>query len=270
MKFLEALFCPVCHGSLHLKDKTLKCENNHSFDLAKEGYVNLLTNSHKSGDLMGDNKSMALSRQDFLNKGYFESLASFISSYAEENFSEGSSILDICCGEGYYSSKISEKGRYNLYGFDLSKAMVRLAAKRKLDASFFVANLSHIPLKDNSISFGFHLFAPFHEEEFYRVLEKGGKLLTVVPGENHLFELKEKIYDKPYKNDEKLPETSLLKLTDKFKVSQNINLRSNSDIENLFMMTPYYYRTSETDKNKIKSLDSLSVTVDFVIGEYTK
>ena len=79
MKFLEALFCPVCHGSLHLKDKTLKCENNHSFDLAKEGYVNLLTNSHKSGDLMGDNKSMALSRQDFLNKGYFESLASALS-----------------------------------------------------------------------------------------------------------------------------------------------------------------------------------------------
>ena len=270
MKFLEALFCPVCHGALYSEGKNLKCENNHCFDLAKEGYVNLLTNSHKSGDLMGDNKSMALSRQDFLNKGYFESLASFISSYAEENFSEGSSILDICCGEGYYSSKISEKGRYNLYGFDLSKAMVRLAAKRKLDASFFVANLSHIPLKDNSISFGFHLFAPFHEEEFYRVLEKGGKLLTVVPGENHLFELKEKIYDKPYKNDEKLPETSLLKLTDKFKVSQNINLRSNSDIENLFMMTPYYYRTSETDKNKIKSLDSLSVTVDFVIGEYTK
>ena len=268
MNFYKELSCPVCKSDLMKEEKCLKCEKGHSFDIAKEGYVNLLTASHKSGDLLGDNKSMALSRQNFLNKGYFSSLSSFLSDYAKKHFNEKSILLDICCGEGYYSSEVLKENKYTLYGFDLSKSMVRLGAKRRLPASFFVANLSRIPLKDESIDFAFHLFAPFHEKEFSRILKKDGRLLTVVPGENHLFELKEAIYEKPYKNDEKLPEADELILKDTFKVKEKITLTSKEDIESLFMMTPYYYRTSQKDKEKLQSLDSLEVTVEFVVGEY--
>ena len=89
-------------------------------------------------------------------------------------------------------------------------------------------------------------------------------------GENHLFELKEKIYDKPYKNDEKLPETKELILKATHKVKEKITLNSKEDIESLFMMTPYYYRTSEKDKDKLNGLDTLEVTVEFVVGELGK
>lgn len=270
MNFYKELSCPVCRSDMHNHDRCLKCENGHSFDLAKEGYVNLLTSSHKSGDLLGDNKSMALSRQSFLNKGYFASLSGFLSGYIKENCKENDVLLDICCGEGYYSAEVLKENNLTLYGFDLSKNMVRLAGKRKLTATFFVANLSRIPIKNESTDLAFHLFAPFHEKEFSRVLKKSGKLLTVVPGANHLFELKEKLYDKPYKNDEKLPETSELKLIDTCKVKEKITLISKEDIESLFMMTPYYYRTSPADKDKLKNLSSLDVTVEFVIGVYAK
>lgn len=270
MNFYKELSCPVCKNDLIKENKCLKCQSGHSFDIAKEGYVNLLTASHKSGDLLGDNKSMALSRQNFLNKGYFSSLSKFLSGYVKENCKKESVLLDICCGEGYYSAEVLKENSCTLYGFDLSKSMVRLAAKRKLTGSFFVANLSKIPLKDESVDFAFHLFAPFHEKEFSRILKKDGRLLTVVPGESHLFELKEAIYEKPYKNDEKLPEANELKLHNTYKVKEKITLSSKEDIESLFMMTPYYYRTSQKDKKKLQSLDSLEVTVEFVVGEYGK
>lgn len=270
MKFYYEFSCPVCGEDMYPEEKALKCKNGHSFDCAKEGYVNLLTSSHKSGDLTGDNKSMALCRQSFLNKGYFSCLSSFLSKYINEKCQKESVILDICCGEGYYSSEVLKSRELSLYGFDLSKSMVRLAAKRKLPASFFVANISKIPMKSHSIDLAFHLFAPFHEKEFSRVLKKDGVILTVVPGENHLFELKCKIYEKPYKNDEKLPQTESLKLKRTYKVKDTVRLTSSSDIESLFMMTPYYYRTSQKDRDKIKSLDFLEVTVEFVIGEYMK
>ena len=270
MKFYSSLICPVCGEKVQANEKSVVCSNGHSFDIAKEGYVNLLSSSHKSGDLMGDNKSMALCRRDFLNSGKFASLANFIANKAEKIKKENPVILDTCCGEGYYSQKVLEKKKCELYGFDLSKNMIRLAAKRKLDASFFVANLSHIPIKSQSADLAFHLFAPFHESEFSRILKKDGVLLSGVPGENHLFELKEKLYEKPYKNDEKLPETALLTLLEKHKISAKITLTSNEDIQNLFIMTPYYSRTSQSDRNKLSELEFLETTVEFVVGEYIK
>lgn len=270
MKFIDNMICPVCGSKFTQKEKSLVCNNNHLFDIAKQGYVNLLCGKSKSGDLIGDNAAMAQSRQAFLNKGYFSALADGLCEYIASLEKENPTMLDICCGEGYYSQKVLEKQPGELYGFDLSRQMVRLAAKRKLDASFFVANISHIPIKDESIDIAFHLFAPFHENEFSRVLRKNGVLLSVVPGENHLFELKEKIYDTPYKNDEQLPKTEKLKLSEKFKISNIISLASNEDIQSLFAMTPYYYRTSQSDKEKIQSLDRLETRIEFVVGVYKK
>ncbi len=270
MYFIDKLICPVCGSKFTQNEKSLVCGNNHLFDIAKQGYVNLLSGKSKNGDLIGDNGSMAQSRQAFLNKDYFSSLADGICEYVTSMKKEKPVMLDICCGEGYYSKKVLEKQSGELYGFDLSRQMVRLAARRKLDASFFVANISHIPIEDESVDIAFHFFAPFHENEFSRVLRKGGVLLSVVPGENHLFELKEKIYDTPYKNDEQLPETKNLNLSDTFKISKTVSLESNEDIQSLFAMTPYYYRTSQKDKEKIHLIDRLETTVEFVVGVYTK
>lgn len=270
MNFLNELCCPVCGSDFSLENKSLVCSCGHCFDMAKEGYVNLLTSSHKSGSLIGDNKSMALSRQNFLSKGFFSALSKFLCDYTQKREKRNPVVLDICCGEGYYSSELLQNTKCRLYGFDLSKEMIRLAAKRKTNASFFVANISKIPMKERSVDLAFEFFAPFHESEFSRVLKKDGVLLCAVPGENHLFELKEKIYKKAYKNDEQLPKTTLLTLRNTYKVQRKIELNSSEDIVNLFKMTPYFYHTSAEDLQKLYSLTHLETTTEFVISEYVK
>lgn len=264
------IICPVCGKELTESEAAFFCPDGHSFDKAKEGYVNLLVGNHKSGTLIGDNKSMAALRRDFLNKGYFAPLADEIVRQIKKAEIEVPVLLDICCGEGYYSQKVLDGTDGVLYGFDISKAMVRLAAKRKTGGIFFVANLSHIPLKDNSVDVAFHLFAPFHEKEFARVLKPGGTLLTVVPGKNHLFELKKALYDSPYPNDEKLPGTEVLRLSDIVKVKDEITLPDKADIDALFGMTPYYYKTSPADKQKLSKLDRLTTQTEFVVAVYKK
>lgn len=265
---MSGIICPVCGGDLKEENRSLKCEKGHCFDRAKEGYVNLIAGAHKKGSLIGDNRDMALSRKTFLEKGYFNPLLEELIRIIKEQNISCPEILDICCGEGYYSHKIKEAVSCEMSGFDISKEMVRLAAKRKNGCEYFVANLSHIPVKDKSTDIAFHLFAPFHEKEFSRIIKDGGTLITVVAGENHLFELKEILYDTPYKNDEMPPETENLTLKEKRKITEKIHLSSKEDIDALFRMTPYYYRTSDKDKDKLSGVNELDVTVDFAVFIY--
>lgn len=259
------LSCPICKERLTSDFRTISCSNGHSFDIAKEGYVNLLR-SNKSGDLIGDDKLSARCRRDFLNKGYYKPLQDYLKSLFVN--SRGS-LLDICCGEGYYTSALAENVNLNVYGFDISREMIRLAAKRG-GAAYFVANLAAIPVADGSFDYAVHLFAPFQEAEFTRILKDNGRLYTVVPGSHHLYGLKQAIYETPYFNDEKLPQTDKLKLLSKCKISADITLANQEDIDAVFRMTPYYFHTSIQDKEKLKHIDTLKTKIEFVIGEYGK
>ncbi len=263
------IICPVCGDFLYKTNRTYRCGNGHCYDEAKEGYVNLLTGS-KPGNLIGDSKDMARSRREFLSKGYFSPLADKIAQIIKDSVKIAPSVCDICCGEGWYADYIKNRTSCEITGFDISREMVRLAAKRKNDMTFFVANISNIPLKDKSIDICYHLFAPFHEKEFSRITKDDGIIITAVAGENHLFELKEVLYETPYKNDEKPPETKKLVIKEKIKVTDRIHLESKEDIDALFKMTPYYYHTSEKDKEKLSKLQELDVTVDFAIFIYIK
>ena len=264
---MEFLLCPVCKNELKLQDRSFVCEKGHCFDIAKEGYVNLVTGS-KSGALIGDNKDMARSRKAFLDKGYFSSLSDALCNIIGSIHAE--SVLDICCGEGYYSEKIADTLSCSVYGFDLSKEMIRLAAKRKSKAEFFVANMADIPIADNSIDCAIHLFAPFCEKEFLRVIKQGGYLISVCPGAKHLWEMKAAIYDKPYENEEVSPDLQGFTLEKSTNAVSHITLTDNNNIDSLFKMTPYYYHTSAQDKAKLLSLDTLTTCVDFYIRIYRK
>ncbi|MDD6729176.1 MAG: methyltransferase domain-containing protein [Eubacteriales bacterium] len=256
---MSILLCPVCKDKLIKDGKSYKCPNGHSFDISKEGYVNLLTGS-KSGDKTGDSKESARARHAFLAKGYYSCLKEYISQKLT------GTVLDICCGEGYYDSYGGE-----FYSFDISKEMVRLASKshREDNYNYFVANLSSIPVGDGSVDTAIHLFAPFNDKEFARVLNKNGRLYSVVPGKNHLIELKNIVYDSPYKNDEEPPKVELLTLCSKTKITDTVQI-GRDDLKELFSMTPYFYRTSQRDKDKLDSVDSIKLTVDFAVFEYTK
>lgn len=254
---MSILICPVCREKLLRQGNCLKCRNNHSFDFSKEGYVNLLLGT-KSGDKKGDSKDSARARRALLDKGYYGCLKHFLCEKMQ------GTVLDICCGEGYYDDYQGE-----LYGFDLSKEMIRLASKRYKDNHYFVANISSIPLKEESVDTAIHLFAPFHEKEFSRVLKPSATLYSVAGGANHLWEMKELLYETPYKNDEKPPQTTTLRLIAKTKISDRVTI-SKQDLKTLFSMTPYFYRTSDTDKAKLENVEQLDLTVEFVIFEYKK
>lgn len=212
----------------------------------------------KSGDKTGDSKESARARHSLLAKGYYHCLKAYLADTMQ------GTVLDICCGEGYYDDYSG-----TLYGFDISKEMVRLAAKSKGQNNYFVANLSAIPIKDKCADTAIHLFAPFNEKEFSRVLKEDGVLYSVVGGKNHLWELKEILYDTPYKNDEQPPATEKLKLISKTKVTDRVKI-SGTDLKTLFSMTPYFYRTGEADKKKLDTIDELMLTVEFLILEYRK
>ena len=266
---MSILHCPVCRSPLSQSGKSFLCANRHSFDIAKEGYVNLLT-SGKSGSDMGDNKAMAVSRRDFLNKGFYSILADAVIDSLRAHSDDGDPVLDICCGEGYYTACAASALNRAFYGFDLSRSMVRLAARRKCGASFFVANIASIPIADASVKAAFHLFAPFHAPEFRRILSAEGVLITAIPGRNHLFGLKSVLYDTPYYNDEKEPVADGLEVIDRIRVSSEITMTSGEDIHALFQMTPYYYHTPSEGMKRLDELKRLSTEIEFVLVIYRK
>ncbi len=259
------LICPVCGEDLLLSDGVAECAKGHTFDIAREGYVNLLRSS-KSGDKIGDDKVSARCRRDFLNKGYYAPLKDALCAiFANQQ----GSVLDICCGEGYYTSAVAQNKKLSVYGFDISKEMVRLAAKRG-GCTCFVANMAAIPVRSGTFDYAMHLFAPFNEDEFARILKPGGRLYTVVPGRMHLLGLKSAIYENCYENDERLPDTKCLRLVKTRKISADIHLASSEDIQAVFRMTPYYFHTGMKDKEKLTALTELDTPIEFLIAEYEK
>ena len=234
------LICPVCNCALKKDSRVYICENGHSFDIAKEGYVNLLRSS-KNGDLIGDDKISARMRRDFLNKGYYAPLMEELCRIFGD---KKGNVLDICCGEGYYTAALGENPNLTVFGFDIAREMVRLAAKRG-KGSYFVANMANIPIAEGSVDYCTHLFAPFNEAAFAKVLKEGGRLYTVIPGRFHLWGLKQAVYDTPYENDEVLPETKQLRIISQRKVTSQITLNCQEDIQAVFRMTPYFFHTSQ-------------------------
>lgn len=255
----QVLVCPVCGGALLRTERQYTCPAGHSFDVAKEGYVNLLCTS-KSADKMGDSKESAAARHAFLERGYYGCLKEALTPLLHGN------VLDICCGEGYYDSVPADGA---LYGFDLSKTMVRLAAKRKNGGQYFVANLARMPVAEGSIDTALHLFAPFHDRAFARVLAPGGRLYSVTPGAHNLWQIKETVYDRPYPNDEIVPKSPLLEMERQFRVAQEVQIPA-PDLQTLFAMTPYYYRTAPTLRQRLDAIEQLPVTLDFLVTVYKK
>jgi 23S rRNA (guanine745-N1)-methyltransferase len=274
-KFTDVLKCSVCGESLAASEnkKSLLCEGErrHCFDILAKGYVNMAL-GHSGG---GDGKDAVRSRTAFLNKGFYRPFADEICRILSKYVTRGGVIVDAGCGEGYYTSLASEICGLRAIGFDLSKSAVEGAAKsassRGLDnVAYGVAGIFSMPLKDECADAVMNLFAPCAEEEFCRVLKRDGILLVAGAGKDHLFGFKSAIYDTPYKNElrEDLP-TNMEKL-ESVKVRFDITLDSYEDKMNLFAMTPYYYRTSKEDAEKLKSDAPIVTEVEFDIDIYRK
>jgi 23S rRNA (guanine745-N1)-methyltransferase len=276
-KVISMLFlCPKCKKNLIVKEGGVAlCESGHAYDRSKEGYYNLLLGA--AGGTHGDNAEMISARREFLSKGYYAPLADAIAEAAWRLAPAAESILDAGCGEGYYTERVyaefsSHRGECSalINAFDISKAAVKRAAKRIPGGSFAVASSYAIPLADGSVDLIINTFSPLAAEETLRVLKPGGIFLMAIPAEEHLYELKSVIYDKPYKNEPQSTALPGFVLIEKKSIRFQMELECASDIKNLFMMTPYAYRTSAEGRARALALEELSCCADFIILAYRK
>ncbi len=258
--------CPNCKGSLKQTENMLVCENNHSFDKAKQGYVHLVKPNKIHSKSPGDSKEMIVARRNFLEKGYYDvfldALLEIIKKYPAKN------ILDCGCGEGYYTEKIKELT--NVTAYDISKIAVKMAASKYKGIDFAVASSFDIPVADNCFDMLINVFSPMVEDEFSRVLRENGILIYAVPGKRHLYELKEILYENPYENEEKDCDYNGFEFIERITVKSRINLENNFDIQNLFCMTPYYIKTDIKGCEKIKETTNLSTEIHFDFLVYQK
>lgn len=179
--------CPHCGQVLGLDQSSLCCPNRHTFDIAKQGYVNLAPQVKQSANY---HKSSFENRQAFLEAGYYDHLyAALEGKIAELGLR---SVLDIGCGEGFYSRTLAEKMDLDILAFDISKDSILLAAKsdRTKSVKWFVGDLTKLPIQDKTIDGILDIFSPANYQEFARVLKAGGSILKLVPGPNHLKELR--------------------------------------------------------------------------------
>ncbi len=255
--------CPVCRGKMFCLPSLHKCLKGHSFDISKQGYVNLLLDNSQN-KRHGDDKLMVKARTDFLGEGYYETLRTALC----EVVGSGHKILDSGCGEGYYTEALANKN--TVCGIDISKDALKVAAKRCQTVSFAVASIGDIPLENGSQDVIVNIFAPDSPDEFSRVLSKNGRLITVVPMERHLLGLKSAIYNEPYLNPAVESDREGYKLLSKHELKYTITLDCNEDIISLFKMTPYYYKTGKTDQEKLSKIDSLTTEIEFCILEFRK
>ncbi len=269
---MSIFICPVCGKNLELSGNSYVCEKGHSFDRARSGYVNLLLSKHIGKAVHGDNKLMVQARRDFLDKGYYSPLCDALCEAVAENLN-GSVIIDAGCGEGYYTSAIIDKlNELNIaadvFGADISKAAVEYSSKRCKSGKFAVASVFHLPVADSSCDMLVTLFAPYCGEEYSRVLKKGGIMIMAIPSAEHLWELKQAIYDTPYKNEVKPYELEGFEFIEAKKITYTMELGSQEDINALFSMTPYYYRTGREQQEKLSKLCSLRTKADFELLVY--
>ena len=183
-------------------------------------------------------------------------------------------IVDVGCGNGYYSDAVKRRLdslgiKSRIFAFDVSKYAVCATAKKNKSLNTCVASVFSIPYRDSSADAVISVFSPLSLNEFSRILKKGSLLVMALPNPRHLYALKQCLYETPYENEVKSTDIDGFELTGNYDVARNISLGHDA-LMDLFMMTPYYYRTSDKDKEKISSLEKLTVEADFKILTYKK
>ncbi|PWW07643.1 23S rRNA (guanine(745)-N(1))-methyltransferase [Mangrovibacter plantisponsor] len=260
--------CPLCHAKLHGENKSMVCSAGHRFDLAREGYINLLPVHHKRSKDPGDNAEMILARREFLDSGHYQPLRSFITSQLAHWLPENApALLDIGCGEGYYTSEFAlwvNERRGSCYGLDVSKVAIRMAAKRYASVHFCVASSQRLPFEENSLDGVVRIYAPCNSMELQRVVKPGGIVITATPGPEHLYELKALIYPQVRLHPEHSEQLPGFRLAESLPLQANLQL-TGPQAWSLLQMTPFAWHASEETKAELAARASFTCKADFLI-----
>mgnify|MGYP000929156712 FL=1 len=264
-----AFACPICQENLDLVENSLKCNNRHSFDLAKFGYVNLAPQVKQSANYDKENFQ---NRQQILEAGFYQAILETISDLLATNLS-AKTVLDIGCGEGFYSRKLQEShSDKTFYAFDISKDSVQIAAKSEPNwaVNWFVGDLARLPIKDASMDILLDIFSPANYGEFRRVLSKDGILIKVIPTENHLKEIRQKVQDQLTKKDYSNQDV-------KEHFQENFTILSNQtasltkpitaeQLQALLSMTPLLFHVNQS-KIDWSDLTEITIEAEILVGK---
>lgn len=284
MNFVTAdnLVCPVDGKKLQRHEKWFSCENGHSFDIAKQGYVNLLPVQHKRSKHPGDSKAMVLARQQFLDSGIYQPIADKLCEIVQSQISDSGDccLLDAGCGEAYYSDAVFESlvsnehaANFSFIGLDISKDAIIQSTKRNKQIDWLVGTNRQLPVEDESVDIILCLFGFLSVEGFTKALKPGGKIIFVDPGMNHLKELREVIYPslkKAGSSTLQSMEISEFSLNSSDSLTFKERLSDIDQIQNLLLMTPHFYRASKEGREAAAELTVLDLTVDVVFRVFEK
>ncbi len=266
------IICPICNCKLTKADKAAVCKNRHSFDIAKQGYVNLLPVQNKKSLHPGDTKEMLTARRDFLNQGIYLPICNAVTETAKNLLrnTPNPQIVDIGCGEGYYTTAIKNAvknitGECCCLGIDISKDAVRMACSRDKSILWAVATAGCLPVESNSTDLITAMFSLISEKEYSRILKSGGYIIEVIAGNNHLIELKHIIYNQVYKQDKK-PAALSDDFTELSRQQQQFTFTlDNKQLKSLLMMTPHLWRIKKENREKLENTESLTLTAHYWI-----
>lgn len=270
----ELLRCPICHNSMQFIDKkSLICTDKHCFDLAKQGYVNLLSHGVKTKY----NKQLFEARKNLAQSGFFEPLNEKLCEMItyDLNITGSLKIVDAGCGEGSHLANLQQKlwtskGRKPLgVGMDLSKEGIQMAARDYESLFWCVADLAQCPFQDQQFDVILNILSPANYSEFERILTDDGLIIKVVPEKDYLKELREIFYEETEKQDYSNAKTvelfeNHLKLLNVVPVRYTVTLNQPL-IGNLVHMTPLTWGAHEEQIEKVLQLEHLEVTVDLAL-----
>lgn len=266
---MNVLMCPVCRGELALQHATWRCEQGHSYDVAKQGYVNLHVVQHKHSKTPGDTPESVQARREFLSGGFYQPLRDAIQ--AQLSALNVRTILDIGCGEGYYTDAMQKYAQVCI-GLDIAKTAVQRAAKINTHVTWVVGTGAILPVLNESMDVCTSLFSPIPKAEILRVLKPEGHLIIVTPAPSHLYNLRAALFDEVKLHE---PEKFVEQLSDSLELVQQQTVESTFELEqmqlkNLIAMTPYAYKAKPEKRMEIENQSRMKLTACFRIYIFQK
>ncbi len=259
------LICPICHLSLEWEGKSCRCGRGHSFDVARQGYVNLLPVQQKRSLHPGDTREQVLSRRNFLETGAYTPIVEAVKAAAAGH---SGPILDVGCGEGYYAVRVAEFLGAELTGLDISKEAVRCAAAKYKGHRWICGTAAHLPIADDSVGVLMSMFALTMPQEFKRVLKEDGIFIQVLAAQDHLLGLKSIIYPELLlKEKDSVPELEGFQLVSSTPVRFEFTAQRER-IADLLSMTPHFWRISAEGAKRLKATETLTDTASCVVNVY--
>lgn len=249
--------CPLCGQTLATGASSWRCPNGHCFDVARQGYVNLLPVQQKHARHPGDTPAQVAARKRFLDAGFYAPIRDTALALLQPHLPPRPSLLDAGCGEGYYSAALAQALHAELWGVDISKDAVRYAAVRYRPGHWIAASAAHLPFPGNCFDAVLSLFALTMAEEFARVLRPGGLFLQVLAGEEHLLSLKRLIYPALLHRPKHPPIPAGFTLLEEREFSFSFTLTAPQQIQDLLAMTPHYWRITKAGAEAAAAQETL-------------